>query len=93
MRRKVDQSVRKHIYIPESITNEIEVLLCDPISGDVRYGTWSDLVTKLLKEWLETQRKPKQELTPEEVDEVEIMSSPPSVAMSIGNPGTEPHQP
>ncbi len=55
--RKLDPSVRKHVYIPESITNEIEVLLCDPISGEVRYGSWSDLVTKLLKEWLEKQRK------------------------------------
>lgn len=59
MRKKLDPSVRKHIYIPESLANEIEVLLCDPLSGEVRYGAWSDLATRLFKDWLERQRKSK----------------------------------
>ena len=45
----VDQSVRKHVYIPQSLVDRIEPQLIDPLTDRLRHGAWSDLITKLLR--------------------------------------------
>ena len=46
----VDPPVRKRINIPESVANQIDVLLADPLTGDVAYSAWSNYITKLIND-------------------------------------------
>lgn len=69
-RPKLDRPVHKRTHIPESVLNEVEILLADPLTGRPRHGAFSALVTMLLKQWLTTQR-----ITPFPTeDEVEELS-------------------
>lgn len=43
--------------IPFSLFNEVQLLLMDPRYGKVKFGELSKLVTQLLNEWVEKQRK------------------------------------
>ncbi len=60
-RPRKDRPVYKRINIPESVCNEVEILLANPLTGEPRYGVWGHLVTQLLKDWLETKRRPRDE--------------------------------
>lgn len=42
-----------HVYIPESMTFEMELLLHDPRTGKLRYGARNDLFVSLLRDWLD----------------------------------------
>ena len=52
------------ITLPDSIATQVELLLCDAMTGKPAYGARGDLITKLLREWLEKQYKNRQETTP-----------------------------
>ncbi len=52
-----DRPVKFQASIPESLHNQIHLLLLDPLRARTRYGAFSKLITKLLYDWLREQRK------------------------------------
>ena len=46
-----------HAMVPISLFKEVKLLLMDPLRGRVRYRAMSGLVTMLLRDWVEKQRK------------------------------------
>ena len=57
--RKVllDQPIYKRISIPKSIVKDVEHILHDPLRGTVKYGAFGKLVARLLKQWVDEQKK------------------------------------
>jgi len=53
-----DRPVDRHFNIPMSIAVKVDLLLADPLTGKPKHGAWSTLVTRLLNDWLEKQKKP-----------------------------------
>lgn len=49
--------VRRHLTLPADIDGEVELRLYSPLEARVPYGAYANLVARLLKEWLEEQRK------------------------------------
>lgn len=52
---KADPTRDRHVYIPQSIHDQVEEALADPVTGKAPKGSFSTLVTQLLREWLEGQ--------------------------------------
>jgi len=52
-----DRPMKMTVSIPESVHHAIHLLLLDPVRGRAKYGKVSGLVTQLLTEWLNEQRK------------------------------------
>ena len=50
--KKTIRPVKQTLHIPEDVINRAELRLLDPLTGQVRYGAKSKLVTRLLREWL-----------------------------------------
>jgi hypothetical protein len=46
-----------NIRVPESLHAEVNLLLLDPVAHKVRWGALSALITRLLAQWVEEQRK------------------------------------
>lgn len=54
-----DPPVFWKVSIPKSISDQIEILFADPVTGAVQYGARAALVQELLTEWLrKKQRQP-----------------------------------
>jgi len=53
-----DPPVEMRINVPQSIAAKMELLLLDPLTRRPRYGARSDLITKLLREWISSKEKP-----------------------------------
>ncbi len=53
------------LSLPTSLVDEVDLLLFDPVRGKLRYGARSILVARLLRTWLDAQRK----LSPAQVEE------------------------
>lgn len=51
--RKVDRPTRCETVVPQSIHAKVQLELWSEVEGKVPFGAWSELVTKLLTEWLE----------------------------------------
>lgn len=56
MKRK-NRGIAVSAYLPPELHLEVQALLLDPKHGRTQYGAFSTLVTRLLKEWVEKQRK------------------------------------
>ena len=54
---RVDRPKKILVSIPESIISEVKLILYDPITKRVGYGMVSEIITGLLRDWLEEQRK------------------------------------
>lgn len=54
-KRLADRSLSKDISIPESVVLQVDLLLLNRLRGRVIPGSWSKLVTRLLREWLDQQ--------------------------------------
>lgn len=54
--RHEDPPIRKNVHIPSSVVVAVELHLFDPLRGKSKYGGWSDLMTELLRNWLEEQK-------------------------------------
>ncbi|HYE38131.1 hypothetical protein [Methylocaldum sp.] len=52
-----EKSIRWRIEVKERIAAQVELLLLDPLTGDIAYGARSALVNQLLREWLDKQRR------------------------------------
>lgn len=51
--RNVDRPVEKKISIPSSVVTEVDKYLRDPLKDKPVHAGYSQLVTKLLRKWLE----------------------------------------
>lgn len=49
----IDPTVRKRINVPETVANKIDLVLTDPLTGSLRYNSWSDYLNKLIRDDLE----------------------------------------
>jgi len=47
-----DPPVKWRINVPESVAAKVELMLFDPLKGEIKYAARSDLITKLLVQWL-----------------------------------------
>lgn len=57
-RPKLQEEVtRWEVRIPKAVAAEVELLLLDPVTGDVTYGKRNQLITQLLNQWLDNQRR------------------------------------
>lgn len=52
--RRTSKSVPRKVYLPEEVDNRIDLYLADPLRGKPIYGGFSQLVTKLLVDFLAT---------------------------------------
>lgn len=52
-RQNRDKPIEWSVNIPESVANEVELLLSNPLTGKPVYGAKSSLLTTALREWLE----------------------------------------
>jgi hypothetical protein len=53
-----DPPVEWKISIPQSVAAPVELLLTDAFTGKPKHGARAKLITELLTNWLEEQRKP-----------------------------------
>jgi len=51
------------IRIPQPLAAEVELILLDPLRGEVKYGERSQLIESLLRDWVDEKRN-KADLTP-----------------------------
>jgi len=61
----IDPPVRLHVAVPESVLAAVDLALFNPVTGKVKYGARSDLITGLLKSWLTQQAAGPQEGEPQ----------------------------
>lgn len=54
--RKAIRPLNKKISIPEDIATRVDLQLFSELEGKVPHAAWSELVTGLLKDWLEKVR-------------------------------------
>lgn len=57
MAKTVEIKTGVHFYCPIALYKEVKILLFDPRVGRTKYGGMTALITALLREWVETQRK------------------------------------
>jgi hypothetical protein len=50
--KRAERTIAKKVYLPESLAGTIDLLLVDDMRRKPRYGAFSQLVTKLLNEYL-----------------------------------------
>ncbi len=67
-KKRASAGVHWHIYISEHLSNKVELLLLDPLTGRTRYGAKGQLVEKLLTEYLRSQTSEASPTSPEVVD-------------------------
>lgn len=48
-------AVKITVYIPEDVYNRIHLMFLDPMSGKIGYGKLGELITMLLRRWLQGQ--------------------------------------
>ena len=53
----IDPSIRRHVYLRESIVGPVELILANPLTGKPEFGALSSLMNELLAEWLAKQKK------------------------------------
>lgn len=51
--KRHDRPIEKAINLPESIVEQVDVSVRDPLTGKPAFGAWSELVSSLLEGWLE----------------------------------------
>lgn len=47
-----DAPIEKSLNLPSSLVAEVELRLYDPATEKVKYGSFAQLVERLLREWL-----------------------------------------
>lgn len=52
--KHVDPRISKNLCIPKSIVTHVDLLLWSDIEGRVPHGEWSELVSRLLADWLKS---------------------------------------
>lgn len=54
--RKIDRPVEWKVYVPSSVANVVDLLMLDPVTGNIRKGARSALVEELLRRWVEERK-------------------------------------
>lgn len=54
-KKKHDRPVEWKLHIPFSVASKVDLIQMDPTSGRVAYGARAELITELLKKWLNEQ--------------------------------------
>lgn len=54
--KKIDKSIRLEVQIPTSILSKVQLELYSDLEGKIPMGKMSDLVGKLLTQWLRNER-------------------------------------
>ena len=60
-RARLDKPREWKLSLPSSVAIPVELLLSNPLTGKPAHGARARLITKLLREWLSSQRKEPQE--------------------------------
>ena len=47
-----EPSIEWKVSVPQSLANKVTLLLADPMSGGIRYGSRSKLIELLLRNWI-----------------------------------------
>lgn len=55
--KKANPTERMTVYVEAELLQKVDILLTNPLSGNIKYGARSALVERLLREWLNTQRE------------------------------------
>ena len=50
-------TIRWDTYVPVDVAAQVELLLLDPVRQKVQHGARSALITQLLREWVEEQKR------------------------------------
>lgn len=50
-----EKRIRQTLYIPEPTWARVRLLLLDPMTGNLKHGALSKLMTQLLNEWVAKQ--------------------------------------
>lgn len=51
--KRYDRPVHKKIHLPESVVEQVDASLRDPLTDATRFGGWQELVQELLEQWLD----------------------------------------
>jgi hypothetical protein len=70
-RKYADPRVSWHLHIPSTTAAQVELILLDPFLGQAKFGAKSELVTRLLEEWMQNLPKPAQKSAPTQQNAVE----------------------
>ena len=54
----LDRPIKWRISIPFSIASRVDLLLSDPTTGTASIGARSELLSRMLRQWLEAQGVP-----------------------------------
>lgn len=54
--KKIDKSIRLEVQIPTSIMSKVQLELYSDLEGKIPMGKMSELVSKLLTQWLRQDR-------------------------------------
>ena len=65
-KKLVDPPVEWKLSLPLSVTAPVSLLLSDPLTGLPKHGARAKLITKLLQDWLDTQKKGAMQEAPEQ---------------------------
>lgn len=55
--RSLKRKTHWHLMIDEDLANTIDILHIDPLTQRPRYGARAELISQLLRDWVETKRK------------------------------------
>ncbi len=55
--KDVTPKLKRTVYIDADVVGAVEIKLYDPVRKRISYGKWSGLITKLLQNWLEEEKK------------------------------------
>lgn len=55
--KSLEPFVRKSIHIPAYLAAEFELLYFDPVYRKPKYGVWSEIVSQLIREHVDSHRK------------------------------------
>lgn len=48
----IDPQEPKRVYIRRSLREQTDAAFIDPLTGNPKYGAWTELTNSLLEEWL-----------------------------------------
>ena len=54
--KKIDKSIRLEVQIPTSVMSKVQLELYSDLEGKIPMGKMSELVSKLLTQWLKQDR-------------------------------------
>lgn len=63
MRKNAEETVAIIVRVPVSLKAQIDLVLLDPVMGKMKYGSLTKLMVALLRQWLDSLPKQRQQST------------------------------